>query len=379
MRYQIGDLVRVKNTGEEGKVVKDHGHNMLLINIDGVEFPIFENEVEHPYLNWFLEKKLKPHTKPKHTNDALLSNVPKQAKLASGLKLTFVPEYKKNDDEIIIKVKVFLSNDMHQSFAFNYYFESKSNNKFDMASEVRPFENFYIHDISYEDMATNPFFELSCAEIVASITSTINNYSDAFTIKPKKLFEMVQTMHERNEGFLSIGLINDDEHLQQTVQVPIMPSLDKSTIIERDYSKNDLDAFAIKQIKKEAKKGIKPPAEKPIPIISPEEKIAFKTINVKALFTNPFEIDLHIEKITPHHQNLSNVEKFNLQIEIFEKALDISMLEQKNTLIVIHGEGKGVLRDKIHAILNQTISVHSYVNQLDTRYGLGATEIFFGY
>jgi dsDNA-specific endonuclease/ATPase MutS2 len=88
---------------------------------------------------------------------------------------------------------------------------------------------------------------------------------------------------------------------------------------------------------------------------------------------------LHIEKITPHHQNLSNVEKFNLQIEIFEKALDISMLEQKNTLIVIHGEGKGVLRDKIHAILNQTISVHSYVNQLDTRYGLGATEIFFGY
>jgi hypothetical protein len=59
MRYQIGDLVRVKNTGEEGKVIKDHGHNMLLINIDGVEFPIFENEVEHPYLNWFLEKKTK--------------------------------------------------------------------------------------------------------------------------------------------------------------------------------------------------------------------------------------------------------------------------------------------------------------------------------
>jgi hypothetical protein len=379
MRYQIGDLVRVKNTGEEGKVIKDHGHNMLLINIDGVEFPIFENEVEHPYLNWFLEKKLKPHTQPKHTNDALLSNVPKQAKLASGLKLTMVPQYKKNDDEIIEKVKVFLSNDMHQAFAFNYYFESKSKTKFDMASEVRPFENFYIHDISYEDLATNPYFELSCAEIVASITSTINNYSDAFTIKPKKLFEMVQTMHQLNEGFLKIDLITDDEHLQKTVQVPIMPVLQNASTQEPDFSKNEVDAFTLKQIKKEAKKASKPILEKPISIISPEEKVAFKTINVKALFTNPFEIDLHIEKITPHHENLSNFEKLNLQIEIFEKALDISVLEQKNTLIVIHGEGKGVLRDKIHALLNQTISVHSYVNQMDTRYGLGATEIFFGY
>jgi hypothetical protein len=377
MRYQIGDLVRVKNTGEEGKVVKDHGHNMLLINIDGVEFPIFENEVEHPYLNWFLEKKLKPHTQPKHTNDALLSNVPKQVKVASGLKLTFVPQYKKNDDEIIEKVKVFLSNDMHQAFAFNYYFESKTKNTFDMASEVRAFENFYIHDISYEDLATNPYFELSCAEIVASITSTINNYSDAFTIKPKKLFEMVQTMNLNNDGFLSIELITTDEHLHNVIAIPILPKLESSKINEPDFSRTELDAFAIKQIKKDAKK--QKIIVKPEPIISPEEKIAFKTINVRQLFISEFEIDLHIEKITPHHENFSNFEKLQLQIEIFEKALDISILDKKNTLIVIHGDGKGVLRDKIHAILNQTICVHSYVNQLDNRYGLGATEIFFGY
>ena len=72
-------------------------------------------------------------------------------------------------------------------------------------------------------------------------------------------------------------------------------------------------------------------------------------------------------------------EKINFQLEIFAKALDMAILKGQNSLIIIHGVGKGVLKNKIHELLNQTKQVHSYVNQFDNRYGFGATEIFFGY
>jgi len=113
------------------------------------------------------------------------------------------------------------------------------------------------------------------------------------------------------------------------------------------------------------------PVPKPI-IVKPE-------FSIEQYFTNPYEIDLHIEKIFADHINLSSEEKINFQLEIFAKALDMAILKGQNSLIIIHGVGKGVLKNKIHELLNQTKQVHSYVNQFDNRYGFGATEIFFGY
>ena len=48
-------------------------------------------------------------------------------------------------------------------------------------------------------------------------------------------------------------------------------------------------------------------------------------------------------------------------------------------LVVIHGVGKGVLRDEIHSLLKTRKEVKNFVNQYDSRFGYGATEIFFQY
>jgi hypothetical protein len=373
MRFEIGDTVRVKNTGEEGKVIAYLEKNLLQINIDNVEFPIFENEVEHPYLNWFLNKKV-AQNKPSTNNDLKLLQKNTEAKVASGLKLIFVPSYKPlAHDEAIEKVKVYLSNKMYQGFAFNYFFESKTHEKFELDSEANSFQDFYLHDISYENLATNPYFEITCAEIIQDSKNEIKNYSDSFTIKPKKLFVLINEMLLKNEGFFSITLIeNNDYQFQQEF------SIEKPKQIE--VVKNEPEfIFEEKKHKTDIKKIEIPKPEKIIPIISEEEKIEFKSINVRKLFINETTIDLHIEKLTPHHEKLSNSEKLIFQLDIFQKALEIAHFEKKNTLIVIHGYGKGVLKDKIHGILNQTIFVVSYVYQSDKRFGEGATEIFFGY
>jgi hypothetical protein len=89
-----------------------------------------------------------------------------------------------------------------------------------------------------------------------------------------------------------------------------------------------------------------------------------------------YEVDLHIEKLTGEWQHLSNFEILTLQLNIFEKYLELAIAHHQHNLIVIHGVGTGKLKDEIHEILNARREVRSYINQYDPRYGYGATEIF---
>lgn len=63
----------------------------------------------------------------------------------------------------------------------------------------------------------------------------------------------------------------------------------------------------------------------------------------------------------------------------FEKWYDLAVAHRQANLIVIHGVGKGKLKDEIHDILKTKRDVKSFINQYDGRFGYGATEIFFGF
>jgi dsDNA-specific endonuclease/ATPase MutS2 len=89
-----------------------------------------------------------------------------------------------------------------------------------------------------------------------------------------------------------------------------------------------------------------------------------------------YEVDLHIEKLTSDWQHLTNFEILTIQLNTFEKYLELAIAHHQHNLIVIHGVGTGKLKDEIHQILNARREVRSYINQYDPRYGYGATEIF---
>lgn len=90
-------------------------------------------------------------------------------------------------------------------------------------------------------------------------------------------------------------------------------------------------------------------------------------------------IDLHIEKISDEWSHLSNLEIITLQLQEFEKWYDLSIAHHQPSLIVIHGVGKGRLKEEIHDILKTKKEVKTFINQYDPRFGYGATEIFFQY
>ena len=70
-------------------------------------------------------------------------------------------------------------------------------------------------------------------------------------------------------------------------------------------------------------------------------------------------------------------EILEIQLRACQKALDLAHATQQQALVLIHGVGKGSLRQEIHRLLDQTIWVKKYVHGYDNRYGYGATEVFF--
>jgi dsDNA-specific endonuclease/ATPase MutS2 len=67
----------------------------------------------------------------------------------------------------------------------------------------------------------------------------------------------------------------------------------------------------------------------------------------------------------------------DLQLKTFEKYYELAVQHHLATFIVVHGVGKGKLRDEIHDILRLKKEVKSFVNQYHPLYGYGATEIYF--
>ena len=56
MKFAIGDKVLLKNSGEEGNVFAIINKEMVEVDVNGISFPAYIDDLEHPYLKWFTEK-----------------------------------------------------------------------------------------------------------------------------------------------------------------------------------------------------------------------------------------------------------------------------------------------------------------------------------
>jgi hypothetical protein len=97
-------------------------------------------------------------------------------------------------------------------------------------------------------------------------------------------------------------------------------------------------------------------------------------------FSNKFEyrdevIDLHLEKIHAGKGRIDPQEALFVQLDNFETALDRAIAAGKMEFRVIHGHGKGKLKEEVHKILDKHPHVRSYENDYHSRYGYGSTLI----
>ena len=101
-----------------------------------------------------------------------------------------------------------------------------------------------------------------------------------------------------------------------------------------------------------------------------------KSHQAPSKFFHDHEIDLHIENLIESWKGLSNFDIVSIQLSSFRKRFNQALVNNESFLVVIHGVGKGVLREEIYNYLRQFPGVE--VGPADAKiYGMGASEIRF--
>lgn len=338
MKYQIGDRVLILHSNEEADVIDIINDKMLLVDVGGVQFPVYMDQVDFPYFKRFTEKK-EPVKKEKQYIDDVRKEKHSPAKKAEdGVWLTFLPVMKMDSHhhEIVDILKLHLVNHTETTFNFIYKLHFFGRPDFELKNHIRPFEDFYLHDIVFEDMNDSPSFEF-----IFSLTTPDKDKADDYTtsvrLKPKQLFAKIKNLQEHNQATFSQRLF---EHYPEKVVEHKIEMGDKAKNKHRIF-----DATKARQH------------------IEPAQS----------------EVDLHIEKLTDDWRRMSNYEILSMQLKTFEKFYQLAVVHHQASLIVIHGVGEGVLRNEIHEKLKSKSEVKSFRNEYHPRYGYGATEIFFQY
>lgn len=339
MKYQVGDKVLILHSDEEADVIDIINDKMLLVDVQGVRFPVYMDQVDFPYFKRFTEKKLFPAKKEKQYVDDVRKEKPAQeAKVADGMWLTFLPIMIADEfgDEIVKDLKLHLVNRTEMAYQFIYKQHFFGKPDFELKNSISPFEDFYLHDIVFADLNDSPSFDFEFS-LMEPDKNKADRFETSVRLKPKQLFEKIKKLQENNEATFSQRLF--DTYPDKIVE-------HKIELGDRAKHKGKIyDAGNARQHMESARS----------------------------------VIDLHIEKLTDDWRRMSNYEILSMQLKTFEKYYQLAVLHHQPSLTVIHGVGEGKLRNEIHELLKSKKEVKSFTNQYHPRYGYGATEIYFQY
>lgn len=339
MKYQIGDIVLILHSNEEGRVVDIINDKMLMVDVKGISFPVYMDQVDFPYFRRFTEKKLFPAKKEKQFVDDIRKEKPSQEKrTADGVWLTFLPIMDTDEfgDVVVEELKLHLINRTETPYRFVYKLHFFGKPDFELKNTIQPFEDFYLHDVDFADLNDSPSFEFDFS-LLQPDKKKAEHFESSVKLKPKQLFAKIEELKEKNQATFSQLLFKNypDKVIEDTVEMGKLAAKGHK-IYEASKARQHLE---------------------------PARSV----------------IDLHIEKLTDDYRRMSNYEIVSLQLKTFEKYYHLAVAHHQPSLIVIHGVGEGVLRDEIHDILRLKKEVKSFVNQYHPNFGYGATEIFFQY
>ena len=342
MKFQQGDKVVLVHSGEEGEIIDFLNKEMALVDVNGVRFPVYMDQMDFPYFKQFTAKKAQPASVQKTYVDQLKPEK-KQAQQASafrlepGVWLSFLPVYDKDvfDDDIVEYFRLYLVNQLSTAFTFTYWLRLAGNVDFELKNELSPGGDFYLHDLEFEKLNDAPRFDFEFSLKVPD-KKKATHLEAGIKVKAKQIFQRLEEIRLKQEAHFSFQLF--DTYPDK----PEEESMDLSGLANAGYR------------------------------IYGEGKIHRQNLSHARSV-----VDLHIEKITDNWSHLSNKQILDLQLEEFEKFYELALLHHLDRMIIIHGIGKGRLREDLHDILRHKKEVKSFVNQYHAQFGFGATEIWF--
>lgn len=335
MKYEVGDKVLLLHSNETGEVVGIMNNDMVLVNVDGTEFPVFVDQIDFPYFKNFSDaskrKKEQPEKKKVYIDQIKREKIFVKNAFDNGVHFVFFPVFDTSHlEDDIVHFKLFITNQNTEAYRFRYIVQYKEQPDFLIENEIGGHSDFYLHNITQEEFndIARFHFEFTLTQADARKVATLEI---PLKIKAKTLFQKIDEMRRKNLPSFSFDLFTK---YPDQLPEPYFPLPDTLSV----YKKNPR------------------PTEPPRSVI-----------------------DLHIEKIFGAPTGLSNFDIMQIQLAYFEKYYKLAVANMQPKLIVIHGVGTGALRNEIHQILATKKEVKSYVNQYHPDFGFGATEIYFQY
>lgn len=325
MKFSIGDRVLMKRTGEEGIITAFLSKELIEVQMGDIRFPVYADEIDHPYLKWFTDPK-----KPKHVKGVKEIPVEKEAKrptrLSRGIYLSFLPQFAQGTTEDIIEsFRIHLLNETADHLIFSYHAKtSQGATLLQLNGTLHPFANIFLHALSLEELNAQPRFQWN----LATKEKPDSGVKNILRIRPAQLIRHINTLLNEGEPSFNILLSQDAESIPVIAPVSVTPNIQTTS--------------------------------------SQDSKVALHTEPVAVL-------DLHADESDSDAAHL-----LSDQIRLLEQKLDAAYVAGRDTMIVIHGIGSGTLREAVHDVLRQTPYVSSFSNHWMAAYGWGATEIWFG-
>jgi hypothetical protein len=346
MLFSVGTRVKFLHSRDEGVVTSllDNGMVNVLLDDSDFEIPVFPDDlirdsdvseskaaVKAKFVKGKQEDYLKaPERPPIESQYTILKSF--------GIQLAFDPVL--GPDGYARKYRMYLINDTSYDalFVFELYISGRLEIRHNsMLSHTSIFE---IGELLFDQLNDNPEVRMDCWRITTQGTGS--KMSKNLKIKPKLFFKKVKTAPFLNK---QVHLFRLFERLTEKI----------------NPQKEDLKQYTKKNIR-------------PITNWTNHKRLPHEVVEMAEFIP---EIDLHIEQLVKDHLKLSNAEILNTQLHHFDNYIEKAIRLGVERVFIIHGIGKGRLRDAISSRLLQMPEVRTFRNEFHPRYGYGATEVIF--
>ncbi len=204
MKFQLGDKVVLLHSGEEGEVVDFINKEMALIDVKGVRFPVYLDQIDFPYFDRFTKKAAAVPKPKKFAEDIKKEKATAKYKVGEGVWLSFLPVFDKDvfDDDIVDYFRIYLVNQTNDHLDFSYWLRLLGETDFELRNDIAPLQDFYLHDIKLETMNDSPRFDIEFS-LHTPDKSKAPYLETSLKIKPKQLFKQIEETRLKQEASFS--------------------------------------------------------------------------------------------------------------------------------------------------------------------------------
>lgn len=338
MKYQIGDRIILLHSGEEGSIVDFINREMVMVEVGGVTFPAFLDQIDFPYFRDFTDTGKKKTEKPKPARQPEQPRPERDSPrymVSPGVWLSFMPVYDRHvhDEDIVEHFRVSLVNQTEDHILFDYRFLRNGELDLELRNEITPLSDIYLHDVPLEHMNDSPKFTFDFSLKTPDRKRAERNEVE-FRMRGRQLVRHMEQLRERNEAHFNCLLFESWPERR----------------IEPRSDVRDLGKAGFRMARPR------------------EERQALQSV-----------VDLHIGRLLDDTAGMTPLDILEFQLKTFRRHLDMMISARQPKLTVIHGVGSGRLKEEVHQILANRREVESYRNVHHPLFGFGSTEIFFRY